>query len=299
MKQIAILSGKGGTGKTTITASIAMLLGDCVLADCDVDAPDLHLIIKPDVLEEEPFSGLKLAHIDERTCTRCGACRDACAFGAISDDIKLDPMSCEGCSVCRLVCPVGAITMSPRDSGQLFVSRTRAGTMVHALLNIAEEASGKLVSKVREKARRICEKEGKAYVVIDGPPGVGCPVIATLGGVDLVLLVTEPTVSGIHDMDRMVATARFFDIPVAVCINKHDVVPENTAKLEKYCKGNGIDVVGKIPHDPEVVRSMVDGKTVVETSDGPASKAIKEMVPRLVKALDGRGGEHRSGTKER
>lgn len=285
MKQIAILSGKGGTGKTTFTAAMAMLMKDGVLADCDVDAPDLHLLLEPEILEEEKFSGLKMASIDPEKCTKCMECRNKCKFGAITDEPRVNPLRCEGCGVCFVVCPVGAVTMSPRDSGRLYVSDTRAGTMVHARLNIAEEATGKLVTKVRERARKIAEDREKAYVLIDGPPGVGCPVIATLGGVDLVVVITEPTVSGKHDLERIIGTAKFFKVPVGVVVNKHDLNPAATKDIEGYCRKKGIELLGRIPYNESITKAMVQGKTVLEGPENAVTVQLRAIWARIVLVL--------------
>lgn len=287
MKQIAVLSGKGGTGKTTITAAFASLMENGLFADCDVDAPDLHLIFQPDLKEKEKFSGLKLAYIDPEVCTSCMECVTNCKFNAISDTPMIDPLRCEGCSVCTLVCPVEAITMSPRDSGYLYFSSTRFGPLVHARLNIAEEASGKLVSKVRERAKTIAEKEGHDHILIDGPPGIGCPVIATLGGVDLAVVITEPTVSGHHDLERVVKTARFFKIPVGVVINKFDLNEKNAHKIDEYCKNQDIELFGLIPYDDSFTKAMVEGKTVVEQGPESLVTILKEIWDKICSKLGG------------
>jgi MinD superfamily P-loop ATPase len=285
LKQIAVLSGKGGTGKTTITAAMAVIMENSLFADCDVDAPDLHLLLQPEILERRDFSGMKIASIDPEACTQCGACEENCRFGAITKDFQVNKMKCEGCSVCHLVCPSEAVIMSLRDSGELYISRTRVGTMVHARLNIAEEASGKLVSQVRSIAKERADKEERDFVLIDGPPGVGCPVIATLGNVNLALIITEPTVSGLHDLERVVGVARFFKIPVGICVNKFDVNQENTKKIEDYCTEEGIPLFGTIPYDPIMTKAMIEGKTVVEYSDGEVSQQIRAMWERIKKRI--------------
>ena len=218
IKQLTIISGKGGTGKTTITAAFASLARNVVIADCDVDAADLHLIFLPKILKEKEFYGGKVAYIKKDKCTQCGTCEELCRFEAIKS-CTVDPISCEGCKVCFYNCPEKAIEMKDNLSGHWYISTTRVGPMAHARLGIAEDNSGKLVSMVREQARILAEKEDKNLILIDGPPGIGCPVIAAITGVDLVLVVTEPTLSGIHDLDRAVRVADHFKIPVVVCIN--------------------------------------------------------------------------------
>ena len=277
MKQFTIISGKGGTGKTTITAAFASLVENAVLADCDVDAPDLHLILKPEIKETVEFSGLKIASKDEEKCTECGKCREYCRFDAIDDDLKLIDERCEGCGVCEYVCPADAIHLVDRKSGFAYLSETRFGPMSHAELNTAEEATGKLISLVRNNARILADKYNRDLIIIDGPPGIGCPVIAAISGVDLVLIVTEPTVSGIHDMERILGVAGHFSIPALVCINKFDINPGNTQVIEKYCAENGLGVVGKIPYDETPTMAMIKEMTVVEFSDNEFSKNIKKI----------------------
>ena len=202
MKQITILSGKGGTGKTTITAAFAVLAREAVVADCDVDAPDLHMLLHPEILETREFRGSKMAVINESKCIRCGICREKCRFDAITQDLTVDPFSCEGCGVCAIVCPVNAVTLTERISGYAYISKIKYGFMAHALLNPGESNSGKLVTVVRQNAKLLAEREKAGLVIIDGPPGIGCPVIASVTGVDAGLVVTEPTMSGIHDLER-------------------------------------------------------------------------------------------------
>ena len=276
MKQITIISGKGGTGKTTITAAFSYLAQKAVLADCDVDAADLHILLDPAVQRTEEFSGGKTAVIQKSLCTQCGACRELCRFDAIHG-LDIDPVSCEGCGVCAALCPEKAITMVNKLSGHWFVSDTRNGPMVHARLGIAEDNSGKLVSMVRQEARRVAEEKGLAYVIIDGPPGIGCPVIASITGVDLVLVVTEPTLSGLHDLKRVLATAGHFNIPAAVCVNKCDINPENTRIIEGFCAQQDVCVVGKIPYARSVVEALMQKNTVFEHPCGEVSAEISRM----------------------
>lgn len=285
MKQITIISGKGGTGKTTLAACLAELLSDKVMADCDVDAADLHLLLHPTVREEGVFKGLKTAHIDPEKCIECDRCIEACRYDAISPYV-VDPSSCEGCGLCTLVCPADAVEMVERISGQWFVSDTEHGPMAHAKLGIAQENSGLLVSTVRKRARQIAERNALRYVLVDGPPGIGCPVISSLADVDLVLVVTEPTLSGIHDMIRVLDLADHFGIGCAVCVNKNDINEKNTAKIREYCLERDVPIVGQIPFDENVVRALVQGQAVTGYGDGPATKAIKAMSKRLQVLLD-------------
>ncbi len=276
MKQITIISGKGGTGKTTITASFAALAHNPVIADCDVDAADLHLLLNPHIRSKQEFKGSKEAIIDEAKCTDCGLCEGACRFDAI-DGHTIDPISCEGCGVCVYVCPENAITLREKIAGYAFISETKYGPMVHARLNIAEETSGKLVAHVRNEARKIAEVEGRELILIDGPPGIGCPVIASLSGVDMALVITEPTLSGLHDLKRILGVARHFGIASLVCINKYDINEENTNRIIEFCRINNITLVGKILYDPIVTKAMIAGKPIVEFSDGEVSRDIKKM----------------------
>lgn len=262
MKQLAIISGKGGTGKTTITASLAFLT-DATIADCDVDAPDLHILLKPEIMEKKEYSGLKMAFVDKKKCIECGKCREHCRFDAIDEDITINE-SCEGCGVCEYVCPVDAISLRQRKSGEVFLSMTKLGPMAHALLYTAEETSGKLVTMVRDEARQLAGKYGKDIIIIDGPPGIGCPVIAAMSGVDVVLIVTEPTISGIHDMERVLEVAKHFGIPAMLCINKHDINEEKTKEIEEYCSRKNIEVVGRIPFSKKFTEAMVHGVSIME-----------------------------------
>jgi MinD superfamily P-loop ATPase len=275
MKQIAIISGKGGTGKTTIAAAFAGLAKSKVMADCDVDAADLYLILKPEVKEKNEFSASKIAGIDKDKCSECGKCIEVCRFEAISKDYVVDPISCEGCGVCCRVCPVDAIKFEEKVSGHYFVSETRFGPMAHARLGIAEENSGKLVTLVRKKARELAEKNKLDHILIDGPPGIGCPVIASLTGVGLALVVTEPTLSGIHDLERILDLTAHFRIKTLVCINKHDINPDNVRKIEDICAKRSIKVAGKIPYDNAINKAMRAEKTIIEYD--PASATAQEI----------------------
>jgi MinD superfamily P-loop ATPase len=277
VKEITVLSGKGGTGKTSVTASLAVLAQNAVLTDCDVDAPDLHMLLKPEVLEQQEFKASRVAVMDERLCVQCGKCEEHCRFGAI-EQLVIDSVLCEGCGVCVYICPVAAIELEKRVSGYAFISKTKYGPMSHALLNPGEENSGKLVSLVRKNAKKVAENENCTLIINDGPPGIGCPVIASVGGVDVGLIVVEPTLSGIHDMERAQGLLNHFKIPSLVCINKYDLNEENTSRIENFCGSNGVEVVGKIPFDPIVTKAMVAGKPIVEFSpESRVSKAIEEL----------------------
>jgi MinD superfamily P-loop ATPase len=277
MKQLTIISGKGGTGKTSITAAFGSLAKKAVFADCDVDAADLHLIFKPEIKKTIHFHGLKIASLDKDKCIDCKKCFEHCKFDAIDKDINIIEESCEGCGVCAFVCPVNAIEMIKRDSGFAYISETRFGPLSHATLKTAEEASGKLVTLVRENAKDIAEEKKMDQLIIDGPPGIGCPVIASITSVDLILIVTEPTLSAIHDLERILGVANHFKIPAVVCINKYDINPENSDKIAKYCKGNDIQIVGKIPYDTNITKAMVEEKNIIEYSNGSLSNEIIDM----------------------
>jgi len=285
MKQIVVISGKGGTGKTVTTASFASLSEKKVLCDCDVDAADLYLLLHPDIKETHKFIGGKSAIIDKELCTGCGECIKVCRFGAITPDFVVDPISCEGCTICSYVCPVNAISMEENECGEWFVSETKYGVMVYAKLGVAEENSGKLVSVTREAAKRIAEERKMDYVIIDGPPGIGCPVIAAISGTDLAVIVTEPTLSGIHDLQRVNGVAKHFGIKVVCIINKYDINYENSGKIEQWCKKENIAVVGKIPFEKAVTEALVKGIPVVEYSENPATEEIKKIWSRIEKII--------------
>ncbi len=276
MNEISVISGKGGTGKTSLTGCFAALSTDSVFADCDVDAANLSLIMQPALLEWHNFRASKKAFINHDKCTGCNLCRELCRFDAISNAFEVDPLSCEGCGVCYHSCPEEAIVYEEVISGQWFISQTSHGTLVHARLGIAEENSGKLVALVRNNAREIANEESKQRIIIDGPPGIGCPVIASLAGVSVALVVTEPTLSGVHDMERVLSVCRHFQVPALVCINRYDVDEENTCKIEEYCNSCKVPVAGKVPLDRKVTEAMLQGVSVVEYGDSPAVKSINE-----------------------
>jgi len=285
MKQLTVISGKGGTGKTSLTAAFASLATNAVFADCDVDASDLPLVLKPVIKKTMGFHGLKLASVDAILCDDCQACYRACNFNAIDEDIHINEDRCEGCGVCAYVCPQKAITLVERESGLAYISETRFGPLCHAVLHTAEEASGKLVTLVRENAIHLAEDKNHDLILIDGPPGIGCPVIAAISGVDAVLIVTEPTLSGIHDLKRVHQVAQHFNIPTAVCINKYTINEENTAAIEQYCKEHEL-FVDKLPYDPVFTEAMVQEKTVMELEKTSLQQQITHLWSSLLKYFD-------------
>ena len=285
MKEIVILSGKGGTGKTSIVGSFAALAQSKVLADCDVDAADLHLLLSPSIKEENEFWSGQVAFIDEEKCTQCGLCQDVCHFDAI-DDFRVDPISCEGCGFCSHICPVEAITMTGNLAGQWSISDTKYGPLVHARLGIAQENSGKLVAVVRQQAKQIAARDGLDYIISDGPPGIGCPVISSLSGAKMALLVTEPTLSGIHDLERVLGVCHHFGIPALICINKYDLNEDNTRQIERYCLNNGIEVAGRIPFDSIVTEAIAHGLPVVEYARNGVSHQIEALWEIVSKSLN-------------
>jgi len=284
MKEVVVLSGKGGTGKTSIVGSFAALAKNKVLVDCDVDAADLHLLIQPVVKEKHEFWSGQVAFIDEEKCNQCGLCQELCRFKAI-EDFRVDTTSCEGCGFCFHICPVEAITMKENMAGHWFMSDSRYGTLVHARLGIAQENSGKLVAMVRQQARQTAQKEGADYIVSDGPPGIGCPVISSLSGVELALLVTEPTLSGMHDLERVLGVCHHFRVKPLVCINKYDINEDNTRQIETYCSSQGMEVASKIPFDDVVTRAMVRGLPVVKYSNNEVSRQIGRLWQGIVDML--------------
>lgn len=284
MKEVIVLSGKGGTGKTSIVGSFAASAKAAILADCDVDAADLHLLLHPAIREKHEFWSGQVAAIDESRCTQCGLCQELCRFRAIKN-FRVDRTTCEGCGFCSHICPVEAITMKGNMAGHWFISDTGYGPLVHARLGIAQENSGKLVATVRKQAREIAEKQHIDYIISDGPPGIGCPVISSLSGANLALLVTEPTLSGIHDLERVFSVCRHFGVPALVCINKFDVNEKNVRQIETYCHAQETEVVAKIPFDNVFTEAMVHGLPVVEYSDGTVSRQIKLMWQAIAKML--------------
>lgn len=269
MKELVIISGKGGTGKTSLVSAFASIADNAVLCDADVDAADLHLILSPKYRERHPFQAGHVAQMDAETCVQCGDCRERCRFEAVTEDFQIDPVACEGCGVCAHFCPEGAIRMEPNICGEWYVSDTRFGPLVHARLGIAEENSGKLVTRVRTRAWELGETEARPLLLTDGPPGVGCPVIAAIGGADAVLIVTEPTVSGRHDMARVAELADFFRTPALLVINKFDLHPETGEAMEAFAREKGITPVGRLPFDTAFTKAMVGGQTLFEYGQAP------------------------------
>ncbi len=286
MKLLAILSGKGGTGKTTIAASFAVMAENAVIADCDVDAPDLHMLLHPEVLTTREFKGSKLALIDEAKCIECGSCREKCRFDAITENFEIDYVACEGCGVCTIICPTKAVTLTERISGHAYTSKTKYGFMAHAMLSPGEANSGKLVTLVRQNAKILAEREHSALIIIDGSPGIGCPVIASIGGVNAGLVVAEPTMSGIHDLKRVLQLLRHFNVPPFVCINMCNINEGNADKITSFCREHGVEIVGKVSFNPVVTEAMVNGKPIVEYASASAvAKEIEKMWEKTLSAL--------------
>ena len=276
MKEVVVLSGKGGTGKTSIVGSFAVLAEKKILCDCDVDAADLHLLIRPEKTQKHEFRSGQTAFIDAEKCVQCGLCQDICRFDAIRD-YAVNPASCEGCGFCSHICPEDAISMRENLSGHWFTSETKYGPMVHARLGIAEENSGKLVTTVRAESRRIARQQKLDFIITDGPPGIGCPVISSLSGADLALIVTEPTLSGMHDLERVMGVCRHFNVPAMVCVNKYDINEDNSRQIEAMCAGLGVDVMARIPFDNTVTEALIKGLPVVSYSEGETTQKIKAM----------------------
>ncbi len=288
MHEITLLSGKGGTGKTTIAAALASVARDTVFCDADVDAPDMHLILKPEIVEENRFEGNWVAKIDDNNCTQCSKCVEYCRFDAIHykpfGGLEINPFQCEGCRLCERICPVGAIHSTKSNNNFWYVSNTRFGTLVHAKMGAGEENSGKLVTEVRTKAMEIAKETVARFVITDGPPGIGCPVISALTGTQKVLMVIEPTMSGLHDIERLEDLARNFNPEMYAVINKYDINTAVTKKIEKYFEENSIRLLAKIPFDTEIVEAMLQEKTIVEYQPvSLLSKMIKEIWKEVTK----------------
>jgi MinD superfamily P-loop ATPase len=287
VKQLVILSGKGGTGKTSVAAALAHLAasGDhpvrAVLADADVDAANLELVLDPSRLGAHDFIGGGVAIVDPAKCEGCGVCIEVCRFDAISEASpeaktpNVDPIACDGCAACVYQCPTGAIRMESQTAGQWFRSDSRYGPLFHAALRPAQENSGKLVTMVKQQARLLALDEGYELIVVDGPPGIGCPVISAAAGADLTLIVAEPTAAGVHDMERVLQVTRHFGVPALVCVNKADLYPQGSAQIEAYCHAHGIEVIGHIPFDVSVTEAMARGEPI--TAYRPKARVSSAM----------------------
>jgi len=293
MKEIVILSGKGGTGKTTVAASLAALASDAVIADADVDAADLHIVLQPRTVEQHEFRSGHVAVIRQADCSGCGVCKRHCRFDAIKAveqnhgqlTFAVDPSECEGCGVCVRVCPNRSIDFPERVNGEWYISRTRFGWLVHARLHPGAENSGKLVTQVRSVARRLAQQQRARLIITDGPPGIGCPAIAAISGADVVLIVTEPTVSGAHDLERVLALARHFDVPAFVAVNRWDINPDNAALLEHRAAALGAQLLPRIPFDSAVVNALVNLQPVVQVGPSQAAEQIRRIWVELTKWL--------------
>jgi len=283
---ISVASGKGGTGKTSLIAAFASLAESKVLCDGDVDAADLHLIMNPEITKRHDFISGHTASIDQSKCTQCVLCRELCRWDAINADFVGNPIGCEGCGVCYYLCPDAAINFHINNCGQWFISKTRFGPMAHARLAIAEENSGKLVSLIRQEGKKIAQEQNLDLLLTDGPPDVGCPVIASLGGATAVLIVTEPTLSGRHDMERVAELAAFFKVPAMICINKYDLNPTEGQAIEALAEEKNISVLGRVLFDPSFTRAMIDGKTIVEFDSAcEGSRAVTAIWENLIQRI--------------
>ena len=281
MKEIVVISGKGGTGKTSLTASFAYLGGkDVIVADCDVDAADMHLLLEPDFKDSEDFYSGELAYIKQDECIRCGKCADVCRFDAIpiiNNQYIVDPLSCEGCGYCARVCPTNAIINKNLNVGKWYISNIKAGSiMVHARLGIGADNSGKLVAKVKSEAKEMAEDKFKEYVIVDGSPGLGCPVVSSLSGASFVVLVTEPSVSGLHDLKRVYELVHKFKIKAGCIINKSDINQKVTTEIEKFLKKENIVHIANLPYDEDFTKAMTNGQTIVEYSNGHLKELITD-----------------------
>lgn len=310
MKELVVISGKGGTGKTSILASFAYLAGGSVITDCDVDAADLHLVLSPERVEEHEFSGGVLAEIDPRKCTGCGKCLEVCRYGAIepkpesdyidntkpgkdmrpfsggSQKYSVNEIACEGCGVCAYFCPEEAISLPEADNGRWYVSETRFGKLVHARLHPGSENSGKLVTVVRRRAKEIAEEEKSGLILTDGSPGVGCPVIASLAGASLALVVSEPTQSGVHDLERVIGLTKHFNIDAMIAINKSDINAAMTEEIRAFAGREGVTVAGEVAYCPDVTRAQIEGVSVVEYSDGRCSEDIRNIWSNVAERIE-------------
>ena len=279
MKKIVIISGKGGTGKTSVASSFIKMADEHIAVDCDVDAANLHIILGPVIQKKEKFIGGAVARVTGE-CINCGRCEELCRFEAIKDsekDIRIDELKCESCGVCEYICPTEAIELVPEEQGEYYVSETPYCSFVHARLNPGAENSGLLVTKIRNISEDIALELNKKVIIIDGAPGIGCPVIASLNGVDYALIVTEPTISAISDFKKIYKVAGFFNIRTFACINKYDINSENSSEIEQFCKTSGIEVIGKIPYDDNIPRLISQKKFIIDLPDSPAAKEVESL----------------------
>lgn len=280
MKELVIISGKGGTGKTSLSAAFASLAKSAVIADCDVDAADLHLVLSPEIMNSGMFESGKLASIDESKCVSCGKCSELCRFDAVKNNggvFSIEETSCEGCGVCTHFCPAGAVIFEDRKCGEWYISKSRFGTVSHAKLFAGAENSGKLVSLVRKNAKEKAVEEKKDLIITDGPPGIGCPVIASITGANTVLIVTEPTLSGEHDLERIASLVKHFRMPFSVCVNRFDVNEEITSRIEKKTLELGGTVAGRIPYNKIFTQSQIRSLTVTESGCSEIETIIKSI----------------------
>ncbi len=285
MKNILFLSGKGGTGKTSLAGAFAVLTEQKVLADCDVDAANLHLLLGPQIVSEGVFQGIKLASKDKDRCTACGKCREVCRFRAIDEQFNIDSYMCEGCGACAYVCPSDAITLSLVDCGRWYTATTRLGPLAGAELYPGEETSGKLVAMVKQKAMKLAEEAELQTLLSDGSPGIGCPVIASVSGVSVVILVTEPTLSGLHDLERILGVVEHFGVPAYLVINKADLNATISTQIEGFAKRRKLVVLGRIPYDDTVTKMMIQGKCAVEDGDSRAGEAMRDIFSRFTETF--------------
>ncbi len=289
-RQIVVISGKGGTGKTTVSGSLAVLFKNHIISDCDVDSANLHLILNPELREEHEYWAGNKAEIDENKCIGCGKCHEICRFNAIvkkeTGVFSVDPFACEGCKACVLVCPVNAVNFNVNHPGNYYISETGYGEFVHADLRPGEEMSGGLIAQVRKNSLRLAVDRKRDYVIIDGAPGIGCPATSSLTATDYAILVTEPTVSGIHDMKRMIEVIEHFRIPYSVVINRYDINKQRTSEIETLCNSKKIKIIGEVPFDEKVNYANSNAIPVVNISDSEAAEEIKSMFQKLLEEIE-------------
>lgn len=284
LRQMAVVSGKGGTGKTTVVGSLAAIAQNKVLADCDVDAANLYQIVSPTVHTSGDFMGMQIAILDESKCTHCNLCSASCRFDGIDDGI-VNELACEGCGFCTVVCPTNALHMEQQSCGNWYVGDTKYGPLVYARLFPGSESSGRLVTMVRQKAEDVAAGNGSDLILIDGSPGIGCVATAAITETDMVLVVTEPSLSGIHDMERVASLIRHFGVPMTVIINKADLNAENTSRIREYCNAHGVELLAELPYDEKVTEAMVNNTPLVEYSDSPVAQGIRNAWERLEQLL--------------